>query len=199
MPVQRSQLSQWLSSRDRSTPDLASVLLPMTEMRQRIDREKSKCDRNHHGLCLIVFDLTRPGWSPDKTLCLAIALANRLRRSDDAGWLDTGKLAVLLPHASLAGAWSVCADVYRNAKIDGEQPPSEILRYPEAGGDRPRRDPPQPPEHFDAPRPTPAGTIDSMLAPAMPPWKRGLDIAGASILLLICLPVMLIAALLVKL
>lgn len=201
MPVQRSQLSQWLSSRDRSTPDLASVLLPIMEMRERLDREKAKCDRGHHGLCLIIFDLTVSGWTPDKTLRLAVALANRLRRSDDAGWLETGKLAVLLPHASLAGAWSVCTDVYRAAQVENERLPSEIFRYPEGSSDRFHRDPPQrPPDSLDPPAP-PVGTgsIDAMLAQRVPRWKRALDIAGASLLLLICAPVMLLAAVLVRL
>ena len=125
MSAQPSRLSQWWTSRsDRSASELSGVLLSEPEMRERIDREKAKCDRHRHGFCLIVFDLTGPRWSAEQTKVLACALAGRLRRSDDAGWLTEGKLVVLLPHASLAGAWSVSADVYRALPANGTSPPS---------------------------------------------------------------------------
>jgi lipopolysaccharide/colanic/teichoic acid biosynthesis glycosyltransferase len=188
MPTQPSRIRDWLTSR----PSPTCAILPAAEMRHRIDREKARCDRNGRGFSLIVFDLTQSPWTKARARGFAKALAARLRRSDDAGWVATGKLAVLLPECGIAGAWSVRCDVQRTLCEHGGMPPSEIVCYPEPHRDGPRREPP-----VRAPQREPTPSIDAA-APAMPAWKRGLDIVGASVGLVLGAPLLLAIALLVR-
>jgi lipopolysaccharide/colanic/teichoic acid biosynthesis glycosyltransferase len=164
-------------------------------MARRIDSEKARCDRTGTMLALVVFDLTQPEWTLRGTHALAAACSARLRRSDEVGWLAAGKLAVLLPNCCPAGAGAVCNDIARRVATAGNPPPRQILHYPATPGPGPRLVRPARDEHRDGNR---GEAFDPTHVPPIPRWKRSLDIVGASLLLLTCLPLLLGIALAVK-
>jgi lipopolysaccharide/colanic/teichoic acid biosynthesis glycosyltransferase len=147
---------------------------------------------------------------------LSRVLEGRLRMTDTPGQLDDGRIGVLLPDTSTEGAWKVAADISEVYPPGPDRPECEVLTYPprrrrngpqngvddsdvdasdvdggldevgvEAAGAEPGGDEPEASEFF-------------FIKP-IPPWKRGIDVAGAVAGLTIGAPVMLLAAAAIKL
>lgn len=173
------------------------------ELRRIIERERARTDRNGDPFTLVTLSARRPD---DRTALLLIAaeLGRRLRLIDEAGWLSQGELAAVLPSTPVAGAWKVADDLclsvppeqtlpvckvycYPSDWLPDENPTATLadVRAPNANGK---------PESSQSAEP-----LETLCSLPMPRWKRGLDLLGASVGLMLLSPVMLGAAVAIKL
>lgn len=165
-------------------------------MRRLIECERARTDRNGDPFTLVTFSLRRP--DDRKTLRqLAHTLQRRLRLIDAAGWMSEEQLAAVLPSTPPAGAWKVADDVCLSVASDQALPVCKVYCYPcDWPADEEREARRGEPEPRDAERVEP---LETLFSAPMPRWKRGLDILGASAGLALLSPLMLGAALAVKL
>jgi len=117
---------------------------------------------------------------------LAKVLRQRLRCTDDFGWLDARQVGVVLPCTSAEGAWRL-ADAVCLRFPDRLPPPlCTVYAYPsdEEGGTNGAAPNGQP---VHAPRGA-ALALESLFLQPMPRWKRAVDVAGAATGLVLLLP-----------
>lgn len=148
-----------------------SALMPAA-FRRQIRRECARTDRTGQVFSLIAFAARRHR----KRLIRTVTA--RVRETDEIGWLESGRLAVLLPDTPGPGAHALAEE------IRGRIAASEILctvhTYPRDWVE----------EDLSAEPPDPV---------RFPAWKRGMDMAGALLALLLLAPLLLAIAVAVRL
>ena len=191
------------------------LLLNQRQLQRLLSKERMRADRDSSCFGLIILRVIDLKSVRATTLKLAKLLHRRLRDTDEKGHLNYGRIGVVLPATGEDGTQLVLADILRRAAELGLPIEGEAFVYPE----RPKRVNSsnthsdnscsdtvamlpdeieeaafQAVEHT-ALKPVPA----AMLAAAYPTWKRILDITAASIGLLLSLPIILVAAALIRL
>ena len=167
---------------------------------------------------MVVFDVGAGNGISDAARHLAPILTHRIRSTDEVGWLEDGRIGVVLPHTMPEGAWKFAANV-RQA-YNGKLRPPDCLVYvypsswiPSANGGSDHRSTAgkqmSPPEDSGssaelsssveiARRARPIEELDSRILCGIPFWKRAIDVAGALLALILLAPVFLLVALLIK-
>ena len=179
-----------------------------------LDRERARVHRNAREFSLVVFDTG----GARKARVLEGVLDGRLRSSDQVGWMDDCRIGVILTDTPIEGAWKFADDVRRSAATDGATPACWVYSYPsqwltggnghpdEGRGDRSRSEtdtaemeqtPSQQRE-----RTREEGTVveefGSLLGNGLPSWKRGFDVTGALLGLILLAPILLGITVLIK-
>ena len=119
---------------------------------------------------------------------------------DTAGRLPDQRVGVLLPDTKEAGAWKVASDVCEAYEIGHGRPDCAVFVYP----DRPTDDALGRQEREEEPVASAgvSGTrdaLDAFLAMETPVWKRGLDVVGATVGLIVSAPLIIAVAVAIKL
>ena len=104
-------------------------LLSLCEFRQSIARERARSDRTGDRFCLLAVAPAATSPIPDFYLELSAVLRQRLRLTDEAGWLDQHRVGMVLPATSPRGAWKLAADVCQQLNADHE-PTCRVYCYP---------------------------------------------------------------------
>lgn len=184
--------------------DPAGELLPEKVFWMLLDRERNLADRGGRPFALLVFDLASVEGRNHHGSFLVRALLSRLRCSDAAGWVESRRIGALLANSSAEDARRVAESICKHcAELPGKLT-YEVFAYPAVRGknttpggdfigDRARSVPGSTSLITDAPR------VHEMLAPAVPWWKRLLDIVVALAMLIALSPVLLLLALFIKL
>lgn len=187
-----------------------------------LEREKARAERNGHSVCLVTIQSGRhPARERPR---LEEVLRRRLRIMDEAGWFDRSRIGVLMPYTSAQGAWHMVGDVCR--LMQGMLSPSDcrVYTYPHDrfGREGPTREPEElvadetqhvgaASEHLvddsrarggsrEAVEALPeANPFESRPRTGAPLWQRSLDVLGSLLGLLVLSPVLLAAALAIKL
>lgn len=198
-------------------------VLPQDEFRRVLERERALADRHDLKFCLLVFSRNGSACSLSALKTVAENLTRQLRNTDVAGWMEGDRIGTILRFATPEGARLVGERVTHLMPADLPHPKIEVLSYPEAedtvaGGNPPPPSVPSgtPPSSRSgerqlpmvAPAPqlvestassaTPDPSIDELLTPPFPAWKRVSDILISSALLVILSPIMLGVSLLIK-
>jgi len=172
-------------------PAQVDDLMDEREFRRAVDEERMRMDRNGTHFSLVVFDCGDDDCE-SKGRQLAEACRKRLRMIDRAGFLSSREVALLLPGTDATGAQQVADDITRGIQDDGGLLTHRVYLYPgSAVLVRP-----------DNCREEAHAAIHSaaeLLVEPLPLWKRMLDIVGASLGLIAAAPVMLAAAIAIKL
>jgi lipopolysaccharide/colanic/teichoic acid biosynthesis glycosyltransferase len=171
-------------------------LLPPDRFRAILERERTRADRTGDRLSLLAFT-PRVHEVNFKTLnYLVRVLRQRLRCTDDYGWLNARQIAVLLPATPVTGAWRVADDICLRFPDHLPPPLCTVYSYPSddnrtANGTGDER---------MLPHGTPGNALalESLFLQPMPRWKRAVDIVGAATGLVLLLPVLVAVALVVK-
>lgn len=179
-----SQLASGLSEGEFKGLQSAEVF------RKSLERERARADRTGDPLAVITFH--PPAGEPNWDL-LAGILCERLRTTDEAGWLDDGRICTVLPGTPPEGAWKVANDVFQVFPDCMSLPTCTIYTYPShglpvpdgAGGERALGD-----REFSA--------LEPFFLKPMPTWKRTLDVLGAGLGLVLLAPLLPIVALAIK-
>jgi lipopolysaccharide/colanic/teichoic acid biosynthesis glycosyltransferase/acetyltransferase-like isoleucine patch superfamily enzyme len=143
-----------------------------------LDRECACSDRNEHEFSLVVFDMSAPDAGLKRRFVQA--LGNRVRQTDEIGWLDSAHVGVLLAYTPLTGATTFAENV---AQITG--PPSVPFRVYTYPGQW------LPDEKNPRPKPPRA-------ANRLPVWKRAMDMTGSIIGLVLTAPLSLVVGAIIK-
>ena len=201
-------------------------LLPEEEFHRLLDRERARADRASTAFSLVILDGTgAPGTSVQAAFGI---LKERRRLTDDVGWFGTGTVGGLLPETGTVGAQSYLDSLHVRLIEGGCDLPTQLFTYrgssmegsgPRGPGHGDRRRPTQPelPSASDATgvaaramEPLPSGALPSrnpLAAPQdltpfflkpLPGWKRLMDIAGSSVMMVLLSPLFAIVALLVR-
>ncbi len=180
----------------RSLPGALGELRSIDQLQDILDRERARADRSGIGLALLKFIQREEATAQETLACLAKILKRRLRCTDEAGWLGERQIGVVLPCTPVAGARSVANEICQGF---GElMPPCcEVYCYPSESIDQSdnRRNgsaEQRGPEQF-------VGAMESFFVQPMTLAKRTLDIVGAVVALTLSAPIMLVAAVAVKL
>jgi lipopolysaccharide/colanic/teichoic acid biosynthesis glycosyltransferase len=183
-----------------------------------LNRERDRSDRTGQEFSMIVYEVGNDNGKSASARHLVSILSHRIRSTDEIGWLEDGRIGVVLPHTMPEGAWKFVA----NARLayDGSLPSPDCLVYaypsrwiPGANGGpghKPPTDKRKPsPEESDtsgklsssvevADRVLPVEELDSQFLCRIPVWKRAIDIVGALLALVLLTPLFLLVALLIK-
>jgi lipopolysaccharide/colanic/teichoic acid biosynthesis glycosyltransferase len=209
------------SSADLSGPSAGALrgILSASELRAVVTRERDRTERSHLPFSLLIFTVgDESGWRSAATL--SAILRERLRSTDEVGWLDATRIAAVLPYTPAEEAAGVLRSIELELARVAVELPSRIETYPAATTPRA---PSRQDRDDDAP-PTSSGGGNGVARPAertaeparegvaaigptlaeivvapLPFWKRAMDVAGASLALLLLWPLFLIAAIAIKL
>lgn len=183
--------------------------------RKILQRERMRADRSERPFSVLVFtaepnggadgsgrakalrrgDQTQPCVKPSRAarrefVRLAGYLQSRLRTTDVVGQLDRQRLAVLLFDTDHRGARALLADIQRNCPAVNRQQEAAIHTYPV---DSPAESPDSPGQ------PVTDTTLEILFTRPMPAWKRLADILLATASLVVFSPIMVTAAVMIKL
>jgi lipopolysaccharide/colanic/teichoic acid biosynthesis glycosyltransferase len=200
-------------------------ILPPEEFHRLLERERARVDRNHHPFSVVVFDLS--GTRDAVRRKAAEVLRARRRLTDDLGWWEEStKIGAILPDTGANGAKTYAANVHEMLEAAGCDLPTRVFTYwgsVNPGDDGPpgpdmsdRRGSPFVPALVDLPLfpgdrgddpvveeaqtatdPT-VEDLRSRFVRPLPAWKRAMDVAGASLLLVAFFPLLLLIAVVVK-
>ena len=206
---------------------LAPRILAPAEFQLALAKERMRSDRHGLGFALLILQLqaeTDPAAaspSPSRQLRLAQIVRRRLRFTDECGLMDAGMVGALLPHTDRDGATVVLESIVDLTAADGLPLVARIYDYPSVGAGRP-------PASEDSPESGPRATSASpstesattrsgttipvtmtsrqplpnptpLIAPSFPRWKRGSDLLVAGIGLVATSPIMIAAAVAIRL
>lgn len=182
----------------RSTPSDAHVLCSLERMQALLARERARTDRTGDPLSLVVI-LPRTSESRQPLAdFLTKFSASRLRCTDDVGWLDESRLAILLPGSTAAGGLKVAEDLCKSCPEELPPPICTVYCHPSPSSDT---------NGLDSPDLADDGLtgdeealpLDQLFMQQTPTWKRCADIVGAGLTLILVSPLLLCIALAIKL
>jgi lipopolysaccharide/colanic/teichoic acid biosynthesis glycosyltransferase len=193
-----------------ATRDADEFFLPKDVFRRIIDRERERANRTGDVFSMVAFVLPGSSEKQEALALLTDLLASRLRSIDAVGWLDSHHIGILLPETDSAGAHMFAKKVFQE-KISGQLVPNyEIFTYPsEKLTDPEKRD------LFEASVkaehkkhrsslwggwhfPKPQRNVDYMFCLTKRVFKRGFDLVGAGVCLLVLSPLFLVVAVIIK-
>jgi lipopolysaccharide/colanic/teichoic acid biosynthesis glycosyltransferase len=179
-----------------------SYLLSVRQFQRLLSRERARSDRSGDRFSLLVFIPSAKTGGSGFHSQLARSLHRRLRSTDEAGWLDRDRIAVVLPGTSPRGAWKLADDVCRNWN-GNPKPVCQVYCYPSdttqldqsivdrrAGKNNASDAPATHDNHGKA--------LEPLFMKQMPLWKRSIDIFGAAVGLVLLLPVFAAVAVAIK-
>jgi lipopolysaccharide/colanic/teichoic acid biosynthesis glycosyltransferase len=100
------------------------------QFRAIVERERARADRNGHQFSVVVFDAVGAEANSAEAQHLARVLTKRIRFTDQLGWFDSRRIAVLLPETPAAGAWKLAKDARTALSTDGRPPECNVYTYP---------------------------------------------------------------------
>ena len=108
-------------------PDIRSA----KEMRSLIEQERARVNRNNRTFAVILFELERKEDHLPLVRQLAVTLRQRVRLIDQVGWFQEQSVAVVLPQTDTSGAWCLVQDITDSA-IHFRLPKCTVFTYPSA-------------------------------------------------------------------
>jgi lipopolysaccharide/colanic/teichoic acid biosynthesis glycosyltransferase len=193
-------LWNWLVGRRKSLWLKADhYLLPQKHFENALRRERLRADRNSTRFSLLTLTFGRRDGA---TIFDAAAevLESRIRATDLPGWHKDRTMGIVLPDTEAEGAWKLADDLRQLMEAKGISPRFSVYAYPTfSGNDEDGTAGQQEQSSGDRERePATAQPLEVLLIQACPAWKRSLDILGASVGLILLGPLMILAAIAIK-
>jgi lipopolysaccharide/colanic/teichoic acid biosynthesis glycosyltransferase len=180
-----------------------------------LTRERDRADRTGLEFCLVAFEPGTNNGRSAATRYLVSLVTNRIRTTDDAGWLDDGRIGVVLSHTSTDGAWKFADNIHKEFDEEFPRPACTVYAYPSSwlsdtdgdfhrasqSGNPPfdsRRKKEFPRAVSTTARKEHAKPLDSVILGGIPAWKRVIDIAGSIVALILLSPLLLAVAIMIK-
>jgi lipopolysaccharide/colanic/teichoic acid biosynthesis glycosyltransferase len=194
-----------------------NLVYSSSEFSSIIHRERDRADRTGQGFSLVIFEVANGRRRSESVRNLVPILTRRIRSTDAIGWLENGRIGVILPHTTTENAWKFVGNV--RYAFNGNTPPECVVyAYPSLWipGDEefPSQDS-RSRRKISGPAETDAsGAQLSFLPPAnrtrpidalepdflfkIPLWKRAIDIVGSLVAILFLSPLLLLVPILIK-
>jgi lipopolysaccharide/colanic/teichoic acid biosynthesis glycosyltransferase len=184
------------------------------KFRTILERERARADRTGKEFSFVVFDLENADKDYSTTRHLTSVLSRRLRLTDEVGWFDNELIGVCLAYTSAEGASKFAEDV--SQRMNSVAPLSyKIYSYPLDWLRGAKGDFGEPPPPIPASGEIPSSRLqpikdsfhrsmalrwtDLLFVRRIPAWKRGIDIVGSLLGIMLSAPVMLLIAFGIKL
>ena len=189
------------------------LLLSQRQLQRVLAKERTRADREESVFGLIILRIVDLREVRDTSLKLAKILHRRLRETDEKGHLNYGRIGVVLPTTDDEGTQFVLADLLRLATAAKLHVEGEAFVYPErpgreqshTGGAADLEEPIAPTAEVgsnlqgaDAQRTGVRSLPISMCVRSYPLWKRGLDVFGAGLGLVLAAPFIALAAIIIR-
>ena len=184
----------WLRIIGRSRCDI-NLLHDPDHFESMLDRERSRADRSGSSFSLIVIRLRRQDRREESYRVISRVLLERLRETDLTGFMNDGRIGVLLSDTPINGAYELRDSLRHELRTKDILFDDELFTYPAielAESEVDRKNTSNGSEQEEA-RP-----LESMLYQALPRWKRTLDLVAATIGLIVLSPLLIVTAVLVK-
>ena len=171
------------------------------QFRVTLARERARADRAGNGFALVAFSCGQGENGSETPVGLVRILVRRLRTTDEFGWLDTGRIGVLLPNTPVPGAKKVARDVVSSFSCPRAAPSWQVYGYPSDG---PPSESPWEEETMRGRAGAASGngrtvhSMETLFVSPMPAWKRYLDVAGGLLGLVLLCPLLAVVAVAVK-
>lgn len=162
-----------------------------------LTRERARADRVGDSLSVVAFTPRTSECRRETVAFLARFLHRRLRCTDDAGWLDSERIGVLLPGTGLDGARTLADNVCEAFPQELPRPLCAIYSYPSSSADS--VDSILDDTTKSVPAPIQEFSLDLLFLKPFPLWKRFVDVLAAGLGLVLLSPLLLLAALAIKL
>ena len=105
-------------------------ILSAGELRTVIERERAIVDRHGNGFSLLAFDVENATLEDASIQHLVRTLRCRVRSTDELGWLDGQRIAVVLPYTSSDAARKFADDVCKLVASPALPPTYTVYSYP---------------------------------------------------------------------
>jgi hypothetical protein len=125
-----AKLWRALAKRSKSSSD-GTRIIPQAVFRRMLARERVRADRNEAPLSILSIELPADRSRERDYEFLSQVLQRRLRITDSAGFAGEGRIAILLPDTSKAGAWKVASDICDLYPVGHKRPNCEVDIYPD--------------------------------------------------------------------
>ena len=172
-------------------------LYPAEQFRAAMDRERARADRWEQPLALLSLGVAH-GRKGQETLQRVVRiLTRRMRLTDEAGWLDSRHIGILMPNTLGWGAWTLADEICLEFPDSVSLPQCKVYCYPSdwfTGDGKRLGDRAQTPAEAGA-----TEAMEPLFFQPLPRWKRAIDFLGAGVASLVFLPLMLLVALAIKL
>lgn len=169
--------------------------LGVADFRSEVTRERVRAERSNTPLAILVIELPAERRQNRDFAFLCDVLSQRLRITDTAGQLPDGRVAVLFPDTPKDGAWKVASDICDHYPLGHDRPDCEVFLYPDESVTF--KDDSQP--RAKQPIESQSNPLESLFAKPTPMMKRGVDVVGAVVGLIIAAPLLVVFAALIKL
>jgi lipopolysaccharide/colanic/teichoic acid biosynthesis glycosyltransferase len=194
------------------------VVRSRISLQSTLEKERARADRSGNPLYWVILRLTAADATPDALLRLADLVAARVRETDEVGCYDDTSVCAILPETDRAGADDLAADLPRLAVKEQLSPMVTIASY-HPGEPAFRESATEGREVRSSRTPATTGNRRSVRSSSsvandeesqessgrdrflvtMPRGKRIFDIVGATITLVLASPIMVAAAIAVRL
>jgi lipopolysaccharide/colanic/teichoic acid biosynthesis glycosyltransferase len=154
-----------------------------------IRHERCRVDRSGKTFALVAYSIDGSSASSLRVKSVCARLAATIRSIDEIGWLEDGRIGVLLPSTTLEGVYQYA----RRASAGDHGLSYKVYVYP----DHWMSDYSEDPEKRDQDT-KPAQDIIDDFSLSVPAWKRGLDIVGSAFGILVLWPFFLAVAAYIK-
>ena len=105
-------------------------IYPQTVFRAIVERECHRSDRNSHDFSIVVFHLPNARKNCRLRSTLIEVLADRVRCTDEVGWLEDTSIGVLLPETHVRGGWLFAEKVRAEIALRDCSVPAQVYTYP---------------------------------------------------------------------
>ncbi len=191
---------------EKNSVDIASE----EHFRALLGRERARVDRNGKEFSVVVLDTESMAEKNGDFSRLVRSLKDRLRSTDDVGWFDKGRLGVFLPDTSIIGAMKVIDDIshargwvetileytiynYPFRWLIEDRSADSVGGNPSGKGERDEAS-----ESLEVEPSQRSECLRPFLANELPFWKRSIDIAAASLGLVLLFPLFVLIGVLIK-
>jgi lipopolysaccharide/colanic/teichoic acid biosynthesis glycosyltransferase len=178
-------------------------------LKAALDRERARSDRSGTVFSFLTF--TGPEGGPRASLEHVISvLKGRLRTTDEFGYLDGRRIGVVLLDAPATQAWLIADAVLGDWPPELPRPACDVFSYPNREPIVARASPEERPgDEVNVNRPgsiaasaqlaRPIQRMEPLFSRGMPAWKRGVDIIGSTVGLVLAAPVIGLAVIAIRL
>ena len=202
-------ISDVLSSLVRARSASLPKILSREDLQRTLDKERTRADRSGRAFYWVLFRLGDSHSEKQVLQRLGDIVARRIRSTDTVGWFDETVACAILLDTDRTGAQVFATDILRLVAELHIKPKAVIYSYPledSSTGDSPTNQPPAvlSDDHIlvaagvTSSGPQQNAAVREPFLVSMPRWKRAMDIIGASIGLLLTAPILLLAAVAIK-
>jgi len=182
----------WLAPILGNSASRSNYLCDADALRRVLERERVRSDRNGFSLSLVMIAVPAGRGRAQVIRSIEQVLERRLRKTDVAGLLNDRNIGIVLPETAAKGARKVVADL---KELFAEKlPPIDFSVH-----EYPTYEEEAEVETEEVESGEPSKPLESFFVQPLPLWKRGMDILGAAVGLVLLSPLLTATAIAVKL